>query len=418
MPVEPVRPPTLGRAPALRRAALAAVLLAGLLAPSGCGERGAVAEARDAGARPAAAAPAAPSPVAPAPAGPPTALAPQPARVADSSFAATIARLSEPGGYFDTDNLVSNETSVLHALETLERRGVRGGAYVGVGPEQNFSYIAAVRPAIAYVIDVRRDNLLQHLWYKALFALARDPGEFLALATGRPAPAGAADRPIEEVVRLVDAAAPTERSAAEARRRVRETVRGFRVPLDSADRATIDRIHDAFIAAGLDLRFTSHNRPPRASYPSLRDIVLARDRAGRLAGFLSTPERFATVKRLQAADRVVPVVGDLAGPKALAAIGDDARRRGLAISVFYTSNVEYYLARDGSLGRFARTVAALPRDARSTLVRSCFGFACGPGHTAALPGHHSVQLTQTLADFAATVDEGTPYEELVRRGRP
>nr|NIP59803.1 hypothetical protein [Gemmatimonadota bacterium]NIR80234.1 hypothetical protein [Gemmatimonadota bacterium]NIT86509.1 hypothetical protein [Gemmatimonadota bacterium]NIU30368.1 hypothetical protein [Gemmatimonadota bacterium]NIU35250.1 hypothetical protein [Gemmatimonadota bacterium] len=56
---------------------------------------------------------------------------------ADSSFAALVERLSEPGGYFDTDNLISNETSYLHVIGALERLGVTGGAYIGVGPDQN-----------------------------------------------------------------------------------------------------------------------------------------------------------------------------------------------------------------------------------------------------------------------------------------
>jgi hypothetical protein len=77
-----------------------------------------------------------------------------------SPFAAQIASLSEPAGYFDTDNLISNERSYLQVLPDLGRRNVRGGAYIGVGPDQNFTYIAEVRPSIAFIVDVRRDNLL------------------------------------------------------------------------------------------------------------------------------------------------------------------------------------------------------------------------------------------------------------------
>ena len=79
-----------------------------------------------------------------------------PARAQGSStFASRIAALSEPGGRFDTDNLISNERSYLDVLPELKRRGVKGGAYIGVGPDQNFSYIAAVRPSIAFIIDAR-----------------------------------------------------------------------------------------------------------------------------------------------------------------------------------------------------------------------------------------------------------------------
>ena len=65
------------------------------------------------------------------------------------AFAALSARLSEPGGYFDSDNLISNETSYLHVMAKLKEIGVSGGVYVGVGPDQSFSYIAKIRPRMA-----------------------------------------------------------------------------------------------------------------------------------------------------------------------------------------------------------------------------------------------------------------------------
>ena len=74
-------------------------------------------------------------------------------------------------------------------MPDLKKRGVRGGAYVGVGPDQNFSYIAAIRPDVAFIVDVRRDNLLLHLLFKSLFTLARTRVEYLALLLGRPVPA-------------------------------------------------------------------------------------------------------------------------------------------------------------------------------------------------------------------------------------
>ena len=86
-----------------------------------------------------------------------------------TAFAAEIAALSEPEGYFDTDNLISNEQRYLTVCPTIERAGLRGGAYIGVGPDQNFSYIAASARTVAFIVDVRRDNLLLHLLFKALF---------------------------------------------------------------------------------------------------------------------------------------------------------------------------------------------------------------------------------------------------------
>src|SRR5438093_5508360 len=107
---------------------------------------------------------------------------------ATSPFAATIAQLSERGGYFDTDNLISNERSYLHVVPGLKALTPSGGAYIGVGPDQNFSYIAQVRPTSAFIVDVRRDNLLLHLLFKAIFARARNRAEYLCMLTGRPVP--------------------------------------------------------------------------------------------------------------------------------------------------------------------------------------------------------------------------------------
>ena len=103
-------------------------------------------------------------------------------------FAARIEALSGQAGYFDTDNLISNERSYLHAISDLRAARVRGGVYLGVGPDQNFSYIAEIDPELAIIIDVRSDNILQHLLYKALFHASRNRVEYLAFLTGRPAP--------------------------------------------------------------------------------------------------------------------------------------------------------------------------------------------------------------------------------------
>ena len=109
-------------------------------------------------------------------------------RLADSSFAALVARLSETGGVFDSDNIISNEASYLQIASQLTKTGVHGGVYIGVGPDQNFSYIALIRPSIAFMLDIRRDNLLEHLLFKSLFMMSRNRTEYLCLLLGKPIP--------------------------------------------------------------------------------------------------------------------------------------------------------------------------------------------------------------------------------------
>ena len=338
---------------------------------------------------------------------------------ADTAFARTIERLSEPGGYFDSDNLISNEASYLHVLGRLREIGTTGGAYIGVGPDQNFSYSAHVRPRIAYIIDIRRDNLLHHLLYKALFTHARNRIEFLALLTGRAVPEDPGqwnDRGIADLVAYIDAQpadAQRHRAAAE---RLRTTIRDFGVPLDSRDVQTIEDIHRAFHEAGLDLRFTSLGRGPRPYYPTLRQLLLETDRDGTLGNYLAEERHFRFVKSLQEANRIIPVVGDLAGEHALRAIGDDIRRRGEAVSAFYTSNVEYYLMADGKFQRYLDNVLALPRDGRSVIIRSYF--SRGYPHPQSLPGYYSTQLIETLDALVRSHENGglRTYFDLVNRG--
>lgn len=346
------------------------------------------------------------------------ALAQAPARLTSGEWGALVERLSEPGGYFDTDNLVSNEDAYLHVVTGLERHGVRGGAYLGVGPDQNFSYIAAVRPRIAFIIDVRRDNLLEHLLFKAMFHQARNRVEFLALLFGRVAPvdtAGWGARDLETVLGYVSRAPPDSRAAARTGLTARARVRGFGIALSAADLATIERIHGAFITGGLDLRLTTFGRPERPDYPTYRRLLLETDRAGRRANYLARESDFQLVKSLQEHNLIVPVVGDLAGPKAMGAIAQYLAARGERVAAFYTSNVEQYLFQGGTFAVFARNLEALPHDETSVIIRSYFPY--GRPHPQAVPGYVSVQLLQTVDAFVAVGRAGglRTYRDLVTR---
>src|SRR5262249_5491998 len=108
---------------------------------------------------------------------------------ADTSFAGLVSQLSEAPGYFDSDNIITNEASYLHIASQLTKVGTHGGAYIGVGPDQNFSYIALIKPRVAFMLDIRRDNLLEHLLFKSLFMMSRNRLEYLCLLLGKPVPA-------------------------------------------------------------------------------------------------------------------------------------------------------------------------------------------------------------------------------------
>ena len=331
---------------------------------------------------------------------------------APASFASRIAQLSERGGFFDTDNLISNERSYLHVVPALRDSGMTGGAYVGVGPDQNLSYIAQLKPAIAFIVDLRRDNLLLHLLFKALFSMSGTRADYLSLLFGCPVPAPPSDwraADLDKLVAHLEGARLGDAAITELRTRVDETIKTFGVPLSDGDFATINRFHRRFVTAGLPLRFQTTGRPPQSNYPTYRDLLLETDRQGRRWNFLASEDDFQFVRSLERRDLVIPVVGDLAGASALAGIGRLMTSRGDRLSAFYASNVEFYLFNDGTFPRFVENLERLPHTNRSVIIRSVFG---GRGQPA--PGYSSSSLVQPVDQLLKGYASGSfhSYSEL------
>src|SRR5262245_3287530 len=97
-----------------------------------------------------------------------------PQRLTDAEFWKLSEDFSEPNGYFRSDNLLSNELTYPWIMADLLKRSGQGGVYLGVGPEQNFNYIALLKPKMVFITDIRRGNLHTQLMYKALFELSTD----------------------------------------------------------------------------------------------------------------------------------------------------------------------------------------------------------------------------------------------------
>src|SRR4051812_40999292 len=113
-----------------------------------------------------------------------------PGQYTDAEFWRMVTDFSEAGGDYQYENFVSNEISYQEVLPELSRLAKPGGVYLGVASEQNFTYIDVVRPKVAFIFDVRRQNTLQLLVYKALFELVDNRADFVSLLFSRKRPAG------------------------------------------------------------------------------------------------------------------------------------------------------------------------------------------------------------------------------------
>jgi hypothetical protein len=330
-----------------------------------------------------------------------------------SEFSRLIREFSEEDGYFHSDNFTSNETSYLQVTDPLRRLGVTGGAYIGVGPEQNFTYIAKVRPRIAFVIDIRRQAMLQHLLYKAIFQQAETRAQFLAALLSRPLPGTKEPLNSESISDLLEyfrrSPPATDqvftRNLARVRRIIQED---FRFQLTDSDPARLEYVYSAFRNAGLGVsfRFGSGGWRGYGQFPTMADLILQKDPQGRLGNFLTSDDDYQFIRRLQLLNRVIPIVGDFAGPKALASVGRYLTKNKYTVSAFYTSNVEQFLFQNGMYGEFLANVRELPIDGRSVFIRAVARM--GLAHPAHLPGHRSTTVLQKMSIFLRDQD-AIPY---------
>jgi hypothetical protein len=299
-----------------------------------------------------------------------------PSSLTDQEFWQLTETLSEDGGAFHSDNFVSNEGRFQAVIPDLVARTRPGSVYLGVGPEQNFTYIVAVKPSVAFIVDIRRGNLQEHLLYKALFELSADRADFLSRLFSRPRPAGLGPSSTPE--RLFDAYArvpPAENQYVENLQAVINRLRnahGFRLhPDDEQGIAYVYRT--AFYADGPALAYTL-SRQPRAQFasgvPTFAQLMTMEDGGGRPRSFLATEQNFGYLKSLETRNLIVPLVGDFAGDKTLRTVGDYVRAHKAIVGVFYLSNVEQYLRQDGKWTDFCANVASMPLDTSSTFIRS------------------------------------------------
>jgi hypothetical protein len=286
----------------------------------------------------------------------------------DEQFWRLSTSFSEPAGAFaNSDNLVSNETHFVHAVRMLKPMG---GVYIGVGPEQNFSYIARLRPAMAFIIDIRQENRSLHLLYKALFELSADRTDFVSRLFSRERPAGLGPTTsVQELFTKYETARPAGRLYEENVRKVRERLldaHGFSLSAEELD--GIEAALHRFYSEGPDIHY-GRSHPGDFPDPSYRSLMTATDISGQTGSYLATEERFTFLKDLHAKNMIVPVVGDFAGPRAIRSVGDYVRQHAGTLSAFYASNVEVYLNRQQTT-TFCHSLAALPYDSRTWFIGS------------------------------------------------
>jgi hypothetical protein len=325
-----------------------------------------------------------------------------PTRLADSTFWRLMTELSEPWGTFRSENFVSNETALQWVIPKLVRRVPPGGVYMGVAPDQNFTLITALRPSIAFIVDIRHQNAVEHLMYKALIETSTDRADFLARLFARAPLTG-----VDSTSSAAQLFAALEKQPADSAR-YRATLRAITArltdvhhfALSDSERVSLGCVYGAFFTQGPDLTYgyaSECNNPGPYGYavggtggfrrggfrgPTYQAMLTETDSAGVNWSYLGSERAFRALKDMEERNLIVPLTGDFAGPKALRAVGQWARAHDAKVTTFYISNVEQYLFEQGDEAkRFFENVATLPVDETSMFVRSFQGGRFWPTDT-------------------------------------
>src|SRR5438105_3929581 len=242
-----------------------------------------------------------------------------PREISDDAYWKMISDYSEDSGSFRFEYM-SNELQFQYVINRLKENRKPGGVYVGVGPEQNFTYIAAVQPKMAFIVDIRSDNMIEHLLYKAVFELSTDRVDFLSRLFARKPPTGLGEKATVRALVQAFASAPPD---TELQRRNLQAIRDqlmkvHKFPLSVDDQNTLNYIYRVFLDSGNAFAYL--------------DLLSVTDEKGQPRSYLANEENFQIVREMHKKNLIVPLVGDFAGPKALRNVGRYIKDHGATVT--------------------------------------------------------------------------------------
>src|SRR5262249_25801283 len=161
--------------------------------------------------------------------------------------------------------------------------------------------------------------------------------EFVSLLFSKPRARGLdAGSTAREIFDAYEAIETSERLYTETLARVRDRLyTQHRFALADEDVRGIEFVFRAFYMFGTEIKYSPFGISGGTVQPTYAALMAATDDAGEPRAYLATEDRFAFVKNLQARNLIVPVVGNFAGPTAIAGVARYLKQRSALVSAFY-----------------------------------------------------------------------------------
>src|SRR4030095_10775235 len=196
--------------------------------------------------------------------------------------------------------------------------------------------------------------------------------QYLSLLLSKPVPKEKSlgpDASTNDILQVFSQAPSDERAYASNLAAIRKAIKeDFQVQLSEADQTSLSYVYKNFHDDGLEIAYRMEGTRG-GWFPTLKELIVQPDQHGKLGNFLASKEDYEFVRDLHRRNLIIPVVGDFAGKKALAAIGDYLRKNSITVSAFYTSNGEQYLFQNGVFGGFAENVRSIQITDKSFFIR-------------------------------------------------
>lgn len=216
-----------------------------------------------------------------------------------------------------------------------------GGAYVGIGSDQNFSYIAEARARWAWVMDYDPRVVKHHRRLRALILAADTPDQFVALFSP--------DKE-RQAADIISAAYP--------------------------DDPDLKQLRWGYVATRDELfAYFTKQRQARGQGK------------GAEFGWLRTEQAYRYIRTLYQQGRLRAVAGDLLREGAMQSIAQAARDLGVPVRIYYTSNAPTAWGAQIT-DAYRANVLALPFDEQSLVLRTTDG---GGSLRQKTKWHHNVQ---------------------------
>ncbi len=313
-----------------------------------------------------------------------------------SKYGAILAELSDRETGPAADNFVSNEDSYPRVTSEIARTVPPNTAYLGVGPDQNFTFIAHARPSLAVIVDYRKRNQLLHLLHKALFTLSENRVEYLSLLTARK-PQVANDASAEGLVTAFTKVEFDRTQLEVASRRITEFLRPLSI-LSDADWPTLQTIHARLAGPGMNARFLA-----LTMYPTFGKMIATPSRDNKSAHFLADERLYQVVRNTHRHDAILPLIGDFANGPCLTKLADFLRKSRQEIGLFYISDVEFFLLRAGKFANYIQNLERLPWARNAQIIRTSTREI---NHPERVKGDSSTTIIRPFADFLAHAKSG------------